>query len=109
MRTGLRVGKPEPAAPAERAARRVEPVRLAAPLVAGIARHFHHLRHVLAADEVDEEIRLPRAVPDLLVARRDLHHAPQRQRQRVLLELRQEIDLAAHKPVADVIARPDRD
>ncbi len=98
--------EPGAAAPPERPARQIEAIRLAAPFVARIPGDLDHLRHVLAADEVDREVRLPRAVPFALVARRDLQHAAHPERRRLLPVFGQEIHFPSDIPVAHVVARP---
>ena len=98
--------KPDARAPAERAAGRIEAGRLPAELIPRVARPLHNLRDVLAANEIDEEVRLPRAAAARLIRGRQLDDAPQREGGLVLAEFRPDVIFRADIEVADVVARP---
>src|SRR4030095_8036744 len=94
------------AAPAERAARNLEAVRAPAPFVAAKAGEFHLLLRFLARDEVDREIGGAGAHPDVIVAGRQLDHAAERERGRLLAELGHQVVLRPDVEVADVVGGP---
>ncbi len=100
-------GRPaRPHAPPGGPTRNVEAVRLAPELVAGIPRQLDLAPQFLAADEVDAEIGLPGRDAHVFVAGRQLHHAAEGERRRLLLELGPQVELPADVEVAHVVAGP---
>ena len=79
---------------------------LAADDGAAVAGHFELLRDVLAEHDVEERVELARADAGVFLPRRDLDGAANRERDRLLVLFREEIDLEANERVADVVAGP---
>ena len=70
-----------------------------------IARFDGHVANYLG-DGLLVYFGFPRAHACRVIARRQLHDPPDRERRRILLEFRQQVDLPPHIPVPDVIPRP---
>ena len=99
-----REARPHP--PPERAARNVEAVGLASDFIPRRPRELDALPELLAANEVEPEIGLPGRHARVVVAGRQLHHPAERERRRLLAELRPQVELRAQIEVADVVAGP---